>query len=161
MKTIVLAIVLLPITIAFSQTSDSIVTTVFYFGGSDCGYCVMERNVQNIKTMKEQLPSIYPARKFKFVLVVMDEDIQRGIKYSSKYPGWNELSIGMFYHNELMLAHVNKTKLPGVPHIMIYEDSFAIGDYNVPTISKRKSIVELVGANAIDEWIKDGYKLAK
>jgi hypothetical protein len=146
---------------AFAQDSSKTVTTIFYFGGSDCHFCVDRRNVQNINKMKGELPQHYHEMSFKFVLVVMDKEIDRGIRYSKKYPGWDEVCIGQFYDNELMLEHVNRSAMPGVPHIMVYRDSLRIGKWNIPTISNRALLVDLAGEGAIDRWVQSGYALKK
>ena len=114
-----------------------------------------------MKKMKAELPAKYKQRQFKFVLVVMDEDVERGIQYTKKYPAWDEISIGKFYYNELMLQHVNKTQIPGVPHIMVYNDVLTRGKFNVPLIQKRSLLVDLLGAKTIDAWVNEGYKLGR
>ena len=144
---------------AFSQDSLKSVVSVFYFGGSDCPYCVDARNVRHINEMRAQMPKTYPDSTLKFVLVVMDKDIKGGLRYAGKYPNWNEVSIGGFYNNELMLEHVNVTHLPGVPHIIVYHDLLKTGKYNIPTIQKRDLLVDLVGESAIASWIVKGYQL--
>ena len=143
------------------QTEQKVVTTVFYFGGSDCAYCMQRENIENINKMRADLPVQKKDLSFKFVLVVMDKDLKQGMEYAKKYPRWDEISIGKFYDNELMLQHVNKTELPGVPDIMVYRDSLTIGKFNVPTIADRTLLVNVVGEKAIDTWIRNGYQLAK
>jgi glutaredoxin len=148
-------------TTAVFQSSHRTVTTVFYFGGSDCPHCIEQKNIDNINKMKAELPKKYEKLSFKFVLVVMDKHIERGIRYAQKYGSWDEISIGQFYNNELMLQHVNRAQIPGVPHIMIYKDSLNIGKYNIPTIERRTLLVDLAGELSIDHWIRDGYPLYK
>jgi hypothetical protein len=135
--------------------------TIFYFGGSDCGYCNLPANIKNVNKMRSELPKHYKGRAMKFVLVVMDKDIERGLQYIKKYRRWDEVSIGEFYDNELMLEHVNRSKIAGVPHIMVYRDSLATDSLNIPTINKRVLLKDLVGGKAIDAWVKDGYPLEK
>ena len=86
----------------------------------------------------------------------MDKDIEQGIRFTRKYPNWDEISIGQFYNNELMLVHLNRSQVPGVPHIMIYNDILRIGNYGIPTNQKRTLRVDLVGEKAIESWIQKG-----
>ena len=148
---------------ALGQDSLKTVKTVFYFGGSDCVYCVDPKNVENINAMRVNLPKTYKDVVFKFVLVVMDENLKEGIKYADKYPSWDELSIGQFYNNELMLAYLNRSSIPGVPHIMIYNDVLNLhtNGHSVPTIEKRTLLVDLVGERSIQGWIQQGFPLKK
>ena len=143
-------------------TRDSVgsVITVFYFGGSDCSNCVKPKEIANIKTLRRELPKKHPEAGFKFVLVVMDTDIPQGIRYARKYPNWNELSIGSFYNNELMLQHVNGTKLPGVPQLMIYRNTLVKRiDFSVPILRSRTLIADLVGGSKIQKWMQAAYPL--
>jgi len=158
MRTMICAMIFLSVQ-AFAQDSTKTVITVFYFGGSDCPYCIDHRNVQNINKMRAELPRLYHDMSFKFVLVVMDKEIERGMRYSKKYPAWDEVCIGQFYDNEMMLEHVNQSPLPAVPHIMVYRDSLRLGKLNIPTIGNRALLIDLVGENAIAKWGKAGYAL--
>ena len=59
MKTFIILTVLLSVQ-TFAQDSLKRVTLVFYFGGSDCPYCIDTKNVENINTMRTNLPKVYP-----------------------------------------------------------------------------------------------------
>jgi len=143
-----------------SSDSVSTIVSVFYFGGSDCTFCVMPKEIASINVLRRELPKMHPEERFKFVLVVMDTDIRKGIGYVRKYPNWDEVSIGSFYNNELMLEHVNGTKWPGVPHLLIYRDTLAKRpDFAVPRLCARTLLGECVGGSKIQLWIKDGYPL--
>ena len=89
----------------FGQDAAKTRLTIFYFGGSDCGYCNLPNNIKNISKMKFELPKHHKGISAKFVMVVMDEDIKEGLQYLKKYGYWDEVSIGQFYYNELMLEH--------------------------------------------------------
>ena len=143
-----------------SQTSSNRRATVFYFGGSDCPFSVDEKNIANIDKMRSELARKHTQIPFKFVMVVMDDSLEQGVQFAKKYIRWDELSIGQFYNNELMLEHVNRAAIPGVPHIMVYSDSLEIGKYNIPSIKKRKLLLDLVGESAIGKWIESGYPIA-
>ena len=143
-----------------SVDSVSTIVSVFYFGGSDCTFCVMPKEIASINVLRRELPKMHPELRFKFILVVMDTDIRKGIAYARKCPNWDEVSIGSFYNNELMLEHVNGTKLPGVPHLLIYRDTLAKrSDFSVPTLRARTILGEFVGGSRIQTWIKGGYPL--
>ncbi len=92
-------------------------------------------------------------------MVVMDDSLDQGYQFTKKYLPWDEVSVGKFYSNELMLEHVNRSPIPGVPHIMVYSDSLLIGKYNIPLIRKRTLLLDLVGESAIGKWIQSGYSI--
>lgn len=158
MKTIIV-LLLIAVSAALAQKSPTGRLTVFYFGGSDCPYSTDEKNIANIDKMRAEIAQKHSQIPFKFVMVVMDEDIDQGVQFAKKYKPWDELSIGQFYQNELMLEHVNRTAIPGVPHIMIYRDSLAVGQHNIPTIKLRTLALDLVGESAISKWIESGYPI--
>lgn len=158
MKTIVL-LLLFAVSVALAQKSPTERLTIFYFGGSDCPYSMSEKNIANIDKMRDELSQKHSLIPFKFVMVVMDEDIDQGIQFAKKYKPWDEVSIGQFYQNELMLEHVNRSAIPGVPHIMIYRDSLVVGQHNIPTIKQRTLVLDLVGESAISDWIQSGYPI--
>lgn len=158
MKNIVM-LLLFATSATLAQKSPTERLTVFYFGGSDCPYSMDEKNIANIDKMRAELSEKHNQIPFKFVMVVMDQDIDQGVLFAKKYRPWDELSIGQFYHNELMLEHVNRSAIPGVPHIMIYRDSLVVGQHNIPTIKQRTLLVDLVGESAISKWIQSGYSI--
>ena len=158
MKNIVL-LLSFAVSVALAQKSPTERLTVFYFGGSDCPYSTDEKNIANIDRMRTALSGRHNQIPFKFVMVVMDKDVDRGVLFVKKYKPWDELSIGQFYHNELMLEHVNRSPIPGVPHIMIYRDSLVVGQHNIPTIKQRKLLIDLVGESAISTWIQSDYPI--
>ena len=80
----------------------------------------------------------------------MDEDIEEGLKFIKKYGYWDEISIGSFYYNELALNYLNKTEIPGVPHVMVYKDFLMKKkEMFIPIIMERKLLVDLAGATQI------------
>ncbi len=143
-----------------SRDSVSTLTTVFYFGGTDCPFCMDPKEIAKINAVRRNLPKIHPELRFKFVLVVMDTDIAQGIRYMHKYPKWDEVSIGSFYNNELMLAHLNQTKMPGVPQLMIFRDTLAMRhDVSVPLLKGRTLLADFVGGRQIGNWMQSNYPL--
>ena len=68
----------------------------------------------------------------------------------------------LFYQNELAYQYLNSTKVPGVPHVILLKRSYSDDNqYNVPVASKTDILVDLVGGNAINKWIKDGFPIPK
>jgi hypothetical protein len=90
----------------------------------------------------------------------MDENIEEGLKFIKKYGYWDEISIGKFYNNELALNYLNKTEIPGVPHVLVYKDILIKKEkVSVPIIKERKLLVDLVGGTQIGNWINNDYPL--
>jgi len=146
-------------TTVYSKNPNKTVYTLFYFGASDCGYCVDSVNIARINKMRLELPRLRKDLSFKFVLVVMDTKIDEGIEFTKHYPNWNELSIGSRYNNELMMAHLNRSEIAGVPHVMLYKDNVQYDESNIPTIKKRTLLKDLVGQTKIKNWLNDGYPI--
>ena len=145
--------------ISYSQTPSSRRVTVFYFGASDCGYCLHKKHIANIDEIRRELAAKHAPVRFKFVMVVMDDSLEEGYQFAKKYLRWDEIAIGSRYNNELMLEHLNRTELPGVPHIMLYLDSLQLDSSNIPSIKNRKLLVDLVGETNIDKWVESGFPI--
>ena len=134
---------------------------VLYYGATDCYYCNLPENIQNINLMIKNIGDKYP--DIKKVMVCMDKNLQEGMKFIAKYDSsWTEISVGSFYQNELAYAYLNNTEIPGVPHVILVKRSYKVTEkYNVPVTVKTEVLAELVGGNAINQWIKDGYPAKK
>jgi hypothetical protein len=93
----------------------------------------------------------------------MDKDLKEGLTFINKYDStWDEISIGSFYQNELAYQYLNTTKIPGVPHILLLKRSYSDDNkYSVPVASNTNILVDLVGGNEINKWIKDGFVVPK
>ncbi|MBI3586971.1 MAG: hypothetical protein HY088_07575 [Ignavibacteriales bacterium] len=140
----------------YSQDKSKEVYVVYYFGATDCPPCNTPKNIENIKRIKAELPKKYSDKEFKFVMVTFDEDIEEGIKFVKKYGFWDEISVGKRYENELVMQHLNTAKIPGLPHIFVNQ-TFLIN--NTPTVKSKTTIVELLGAKQIDQWVENGFPL--
>jgi hypothetical protein len=136
------------------------VLVVYYFGATNCGFCTAPENIKKIKKIKTDFSMRDKGLKAKFVMVCMDEDIKEGLKFIKKYGYWDEISIGGFYKNELALYVLNRARIPGVPHILVFQDTLARGRWNIPVLKKRKLLVDLVGGKEIEDWIEHGYPLS-
>lgn len=133
---------------------------VYYFGATSCGFCNISENIEKIKKIKIDFSRKHPDSNIKYVMVCMDKNIEEGLKFIKKYGYWDEISIGNFYNNELALSYLNKTEIPGVPHVMVYKDLLTKREkMSIPVIEERKLLVDLVGGTQIGSWINDGYPL--
>ncbi|MBD3616055.1 MAG: hypothetical protein HUJ22_05730 [Gracilimonas sp.] len=155
MKTILtLSFLLLSIS-AFSQEQ----LTVFYFGATDCGPCNRPDVIESIDVIRTNFDSLHSEFETKLVMVTMDENMDEAIKYIQKYEYWDETSMGSRYHNELILAHLNKAEIPGVPHIMIFKDRFEDGGFGTQTIKNREFVKNIMGGDEIVAWANAEMKL--
>lgn len=130
---------------------------VCYFGSTDCTFCLKEEMVQCIKTMRSKFADIHKIDRVKFVLVCFDKDIEAGMKFVKKYGTWDEISIGSRYRNEMCLGYLNKTKIPGLPHILVFRDRY--GEKSIPVLKERKIVADLVGVKQIMKWAAGSYPL--
>jgi thiol-disulfide isomerase/thioredoxin len=147
-------------TILRSQDPYQDTYVVYYFGATSCGYCNVPANIEKIKQIKNEFFKKYPDLNTKYVFVFMDSNIEEGLEFIKKYGYWDEVSIGSFYNNELALNFLNTTKIPGVPHIIVYRDTYRkIEQFSVPVIKERKLLIDLVGGTQIGDWISRGYPL--
>jgi hypothetical protein len=147
---------------AKKNVKDS-VYSVIYFGATDCYYCNIEKNISNISKMVTEIKDQYKDLKVKTVIVSMDKDISEGLKFIDKYTtkNWDEIAIGSFYQNELALTYLNKTKIPGVPHLVVVKHVTVNSDLSVPVPVSDKVLVDIVGGTEIDSWLKENYSFRK
>ncbi len=135
------------------------ILVVYYFGATDFGFCTAPGNIKKIKRIKTDLSDKYGDNKIKFVMVCMDKDIKKGLKFIQKYGYWDEISIGSFYNNELALAALNISPVPEVPHIFVFRDVLSLGKWNLPLIRERTLLVDLAGGEQISEWILEALPI--
>lgn len=153
---------LITIYIGFGSTEykSKEIYVVYYFGATSCGFCNRPDNIEKIKKIKIDFSKKHPNLNIKYVMVCMDKDIKEGLKFIKKYGYWDEISIGNFYHNELALSYLNKTEIPGVPHVMVYKDYLLKKEkFNIFIIKERKLLVDLAGSTQIRKWMDSGYPL--
>jgi hypothetical protein len=139
------------------------VYSVIYFGATDCYYCNIEKNISNISKMVTEIKENYKQLNIKTTIVSMDKDIAEGLKFIEKYTtkNWDEIAIGSFYKNELALTYLNKTKIPGVPHLVVIKHVTVDSDLSVPVSISDEVLVDLVGGTEIDGWMKENYSFKK
>ena len=157
MKKITLLILLLINSLCFCAGKEKATLVVYYFGATSCGFCNTEDFVNNIKKIRNEFSGVHKEFDVKYVMVCMDREIEKGLKFINKYGYWDEISIGSHYKNELVLNYLDKTNVPGVPHIVVFEDKYE--NEHVPIIKERRTIVDKVGAEEIKEWINNKYPL--
>ncbi|WP_441001499.1 TlpA family protein disulfide reductase [Fodinibius sp. SL11] len=134
--------------------------TVFYFGATSCGPCNRPEVIESIDKLKAEFDSIHPKYNTKFVMVVFDEDMETGLEFIEKYDYWDEVSIGSRYDNELSLDNLNKTDIPGLPHILIYEETFEpVGDWGIEVRESKKLVKEILEGTKVVSWVNSGMKL--
>ncbi len=153
-------LITITIRLGFMQENGKEMYVVYYFGATSCGFCNMPENIEKIKRIKIEFSKKYPDFNIKYVMVCMDKDIEAGLKFIEKYGYWDEISIGDFYNNELALSYLNKTEIPGVPHVMVYKDLLIKKEkMSIPIVKERELLVDLVGGTQIGGWISGGYIL--
>ena len=133
--------------------------TIFYFGATSCGPCNRSEVIESIKKIKSEFDSLHQGVKTKYVMVCLDEDISEGIKFIEKYGYWDEISIGSWSKNELVLENLNKSNMPGVPHIFVSRDTYEKANHGVELIKTREFVKEIIGGDKIVEWVKSGFIL--
>ena len=141
-----------------AQDNGKTVYTVMYFGASDCGPCNRKEVIEAIHKLKTQFSKIHKLTEVKFIVVCIDTEIDIGIKFIKKYNDWDEFSIGSHYENEIAMQTLNKTQIPGMPHIIVYKDNIVqVNDCS--QIDKRETVIEVLGGDKIVEWSKNNFQL--
>jgi thiol-disulfide isomerase/thioredoxin len=147
MKQSILIILLILSSMLYAQEH----LTLYYFGATSCGWCNTPDCISSINKMHKEFKEIHKEYNVKFVMVCMDSDIKEGLKFIDKYGYWDEISIGSFYYNELVMNYLDKTKIPGVPHIIVFKDQYE--NESTPIIKKRITIKDIVGEKEIKGWV--------
>ena len=140
-----------------SAGNDKPTLVVYYFGATSCVFCNTEDCINSIKKLRNEFSNIHKDYETKFVMVCMDPDIEEGLKFISKYGYWDEISIGSHYQNELVLNYLDKTKIPGLPHVIVFQDFYE--NKSTPVIKDRKTIVDLVGVSNIKDWVDKNFPI--
>lgn len=138
-------------------SNDKQTLVIYYFGATSCGWCNTPECVSSINKLRNEFSEYHKEYVVKFVMVCMDNNIEEGLKFISKYGYWDEISIGSFYNNELVMNYLDKTSIPGVPHVIVFQDLYE--NERAPIIKERKTIKDLVGAKQIKEWVDNKYLL--
>lgn len=134
--------------------------TIFYFGATSCGPCNRPDVIESIDKLRAEFDAVHKDVDTKFVMVVFDEKMNEGLQFIEKYNYWDEVSIGSRYHNELALANLNQTEIPGLPHILIYSESFkGVGDYGIEIREDKELVKGILGGKQITSWVNSGMKL--
>ena len=159
MKTLLLLLVLLLSASPAADQPDERAYVVFYYGATSCGPCSQPEVIESIDAIRAQFADAHAGVSAKLVMVVMDEDLDEGIAYLEKYEPWDEVSIGSHYRNEHALRHLNEREMPGIPHVLVFEDVYEEASYGTSVLKERALVAELLGADAIVEWAESGFPL--
>ena len=158
MKSIIIIVILFLFNQAIYFAEDNKQDLViYYFGATSCGFCNTEDCINSIKKIRSEFSKVHSKYNVKFVMVCMDTDIEQGLKFISKYGYWDEISIGSHYKNELVMNYLDKTEIPGAPHVIVYEDIYE--NESAPIIKERMTIVDKVGVQKIKEWVNNNFPL--
>jgi hypothetical protein len=139
------------------QTEEYLV--VYYFAATDFGFCTASENIEKIKKIKVDLTTKTKSQRLKFVMVALDENIEDGLKLINKYGTWDEISAGSRFRNELALAHLNRSEIPVVPHLLVFKEVISAGKWNIPVVLRRERLADLAGSEQIAGWMEKGCSL--
>ncbi len=130
-----------------------------YFASTQFGTCTNPESIERIKNIKTEFSKKYRETSIKFVMVCLDSDLDKALKFIKKNGDWDEISIGKSFSNELALNVLNQSKIPKVPHIFVFKNRQEKGKWNLPLIKERELMVDLAGEVQIKEWIENDYPL--
>lgn len=130
-----------------------------YFASTQFGTCMAPESIERIKNIKTEFSEKYREASIKFVMVCLDSDFDKALKFIKKNGDWDEISIGKSFSNELALNLLNQSEIPKVPHIFVFKNRQEKGKWNLPLIRERELMVDLAGEVQIKEWIENDYPL--
>lgn len=140
-------------------SGEDSVYVVIYISAASCGFSSSPEMVDGAS----QIPSLFSAiydMPSKFVLVVMDSNLDVGLRFSRRHGhGWDEVSVGGRYNNETLLSFVNSETISGTPHVLVYKDYYDFDDLNIPHRKSRTLVANFLGRDAIMRWIDDNVAL--
>lgn len=139
------------------QTEEYLV--VYYFAATDFGFCTVPKNIEKIKKIKVDLSAKTKSQRLKFVMVALDENIEEGLKLIDKHGTWDEISAGSRFRNELALAHLNRSGIPVIPHLLVFREVISAGKWHIPIVLRRERLADLAGGEQIAGWMEKGYSL--
>jgi len=131
----------------------------YYFASTQFGTCTAPESIERIKNIKTEFSEKYSESSIKFVMVCLNHDFDKALKFIKKHGDWDEISIGQSFANELALTLLNPSEIPKVPHILVFKDRHKKGKWNLPLIKERKLMVDLAGEEQIKEWVEKDYPL--
>lgn len=130
-----------------------------YFASTQFGTCIDPESIERIKNIKTEFAEKYKKASIKFIMVCLDSDFDKALKFIKKNGDWDEISIGKSFSNELALNLLNQSEIPKVPHIFVFKNRQEKGKWNLPLIKERELMVDLAGEVQIKEWIENDYPL--
>lgn len=133
---------------------------VYYIGGSGCPGCVCDATVAAVRTIKAEFAQKYPRYVVQFNLVCLDTNFWQAVTFIDKFGGgWDELSIGNHFHNELALRYLPQSRMPAVPHILVVRDTVAHEEKKGTHVRNRTLVADQVGPDEFEAWIQAGFPL--
>ena len=132
----------------------------FYFASTQFGTSTVPENIENIKKIKIEFSEKYKSASIKFVMVCLNHDFDKALKFIKKHGDWDEISIGKSFVNELALNLLNMSDIPKVPHILVFKYRHEKGNWNLPVIKKRELLADLAGDEEIQAWADKGFPLS-
>ncbi|MFO7981221.1 MAG: hypothetical protein R6V00_10375 [Candidatus Aminicenantes bacterium] len=131
----------------------------YYFASTRFGTSAAPETIENTKKIKIAFSEKYNESSIKFVMVCLNHDFAKALKFIKKHGDWDEISIGKSFANELALNLLNPSEIPKVPHILVFKDQHKKGKWSLPLIKERKLMVDLAGEEQIQEWVENDYPL--
>jgi len=132
----------------------------FYFASIQFGSSSVPENIENIKKIKIEFSEKYKSASIKFVMVCLNHDFDKALKFIKKHGDWNEISIGKSFTSELALNLLNMSDIPKLPHILVFKYRHVKGNWNLPVIKERELLADLAGDEEIKEWEAKGFPLS-
>ncbi|MBD3414918.1 MAG: hypothetical protein GF421_10870 [Candidatus Aminicenantes bacterium] len=130
-----------------------------YFASTQFGTCTDPESIERIKNIKTEFSEKYREASIKFVMVCLNHDFDKALKFIKKNGDWDEISIGKSFSNELALNLLNQSEIPKVPHIFVFKSRQEKGKWNLPLIKERELMADLAGKEQIKGWAEKDYPL--
>lgn len=162
MKRILIVFALIVIGLfSFAEQDEKLV--LMFFASTQCAHSTNEGNISALKNIKQEFREKYPQYDIKMVMVCFDTPFEESLALANRYGDWHEISLGARYKNELALRDLNESILPGVPHLIVYQDTYQplerLG--SISRISTREKLADLIGFQQMNEWKIKGFPLAR
>ena len=130
---------------------------VYYFGYTNCGPCKKPKNIEAVKTIKENLGKAYPKLIANFTMVCQDVNWDKAARFIKPYGAWDEIHLGNDWFSEFHLSVLSEARDRTLPHIMVYRDTVVWSKERGSHAVNRRLVADLNGTAAFLRWIKQGY----
>ncbi len=133
-----------------------------YFGASTCAPCHLDGFKSALERAKVLLAerAERDGKAFAVVGVAVDHSVEDGLAFLAESGRLDELVVGRNWFNSAVLAHVWRPegledRIPGLPGVIVFEREMSMGEAGIAA-GETEYLVELVGAEAIPEWVEAG-----